>query len=316
MSIIDNLKELHYLPKSDRRACLFILTITLLVISLLIFLSEIDTNSNPTTTKHKITQNDKTLSINRQTDISDNHKHKENLTDKKTETFYFDPNTADSTQLMRLGLHKWQVRNIYKYRAQGGVYQSKEDFAKVYGLTVKDYRRLAPYIRISKDYLPASTLVEVTQKQASTTVREQHKVTTYNTYSTKINKGEYVKINTSDTTILKKIPGIGSYYARQIIRYRNQLGGFTSKQQLLEIEGFPVNSLEYINIDAENIKKLNVNRMSMQQLRRHPYINYYQARAIADYRRLHGNIKNIKEICLLKVFTESDIKRLTPYLEY
>lgn len=53
----------------------------------------------------------------------------------------------------------WQVRNIYRYRAKGGVYRKKEDFARLYGLTVKDYRRLEPYIRISEDYLPASTLV-------------------------------------------------------------------------------------------------------------------------------------------------------------
>ena len=30
----------------------------------------------------------------------------------KPETFPFDPNTADSTQLLRLGLQPWQVRNI------------------------------------------------------------------------------------------------------------------------------------------------------------------------------------------------------------
>lgn len=77
----------------------------------------------------------------------------------KAERFPFDPNTADSTQLLRLGLQPWQVRNIYKYRARGGIYRQKEDFARLYGLTVKQYRELEPYIHISNDYLPASTLV-------------------------------------------------------------------------------------------------------------------------------------------------------------
>ena len=53
--------------------------------------------------------------------------------------FAFDPNTADSTQLLRLGLQPWQVRSIYKYRAAGGVYRQKEDFARLYGLTKKQY---------------------------------------------------------------------------------------------------------------------------------------------------------------------------------
>jgi hypothetical protein len=71
---------------------------------------------------------------------------------RHTEEFPFDPNTADSTQLLRLGLQPWQVRSIYRYRARGGVFRSKRDFAQLYGLTKKDYLRLEPYIRISDDY--------------------------------------------------------------------------------------------------------------------------------------------------------------------
>ena len=124
------------------------------------------------------------------------------------ETFPFDPNTADSTQLLRLGLEPWQVRNIYKYRARGGIYRKKEDFARLYGLTVKDYRRLEPYIRISSDYLPASTLVQ----------EEHHERDTLR-YPVKIAEGEQVVLNTADTTELRKVPGIGAYYARRIVRY-------------------------------------------------------------------------------------------------
>ena len=60
----------------------------------------------------------------------------------KPATFFFDPNTADSTALLRLGLSPWQVRNIYKYRARGGRYHRPEDFSKLYGLTKGDYERL------------------------------------------------------------------------------------------------------------------------------------------------------------------------------
>ena len=41
------------------------------------------------------------------------------------ELFCFDPNTADSTALLKLGLRPWQVRNIYKYRAHGGIYRNQ-----------------------------------------------------------------------------------------------------------------------------------------------------------------------------------------------
>ena len=231
------------------------------------------------------------------------------------ETFYFDPNTADSTQLLRLGLQPWQVRNIYKYRAKGGVYRKKEDFARLYGLTVKDYRRLAPYIRISEDYQPAVSLLTKREmrkekggmrNEESRTVRENQK----------IHLGEHITLNTADTAELRKVPGIGVYYAKEIVRYGHWLGGYVNVDQLDEIDGFPQEAKRYFVIAHPDPQKLNVNKLSLQQLRRHPYINFYQAKAITDYRRLHGAIKSLQDLRFSTDFTETDLQRLEPYVEY
>ena len=61
---------------------------------------------------------------------------------------------------------------------------------------------------------------------------------------------------------------------------------------------------------------MNINRLTLQQLRRHPYINFYMAKAITDYRRLHGDIKSLDELRLSKDFTNEVIQRLEPYIEY
>lgn len=225
---------------------------------------------------------------------------------QQVERFPFDPNTADSTQLLRLGLQPWQVRNIYKYRAKGGIYRQKEDFARLYGLTVKQYRELEPYIRISNDYLPASTLVGKRQQPERDTLR----------YPVKIQADEHVILNTADTTQLKKVPGIGSYYASEIIRHGQRLGGYVNVDQLDEIEDFPQASKQYFVIANAHPKRLNINRLTLQQLRRHPYINFYQAKAITDYRRLHGDIKSLNELRLSKDFSDEVIHRLEPYIEY
>lgn len=225
---------------------------------------------------------------------------------RKAERFPFDPNTADSTQLLRLGLQPWQVRNIYKYRAHGGIYRQKEDFARLYGLTVKQYRELEPYIRISSDYLPAATLVGEHRKVERDTLR----------YPVKIQADEHVVLNTADTTQLKKVPSIGSYYASEIIRYGQRLGGFISVDQLDEIEDFPKDAKKYFVIANAHPRRMNINRLTLQQLRRHPYINFYMAKAITDYRRLHGDIKSLDELRLSKDFTNEVIQRLEPYIEY
>lgn len=236
---------------------------------------------------------------------------------QQPETFYFDPNTADSTQLLRLGLQPWQVRNIYKYRAKGGVYRKKEDFARLYGLTVKDYRRLAPYIRISEDYQPASTLL----RERGDSPRHAHIAQpAHQPHSPhqphKLKAGEHIILNTADTAMLRQVPGIGPYYAKEIVRYGQWLGGYVSVDQLDEIDNFPREAKRYFVIDHPNPRRLPVNQLSLQQLRRHPYINYYQAKAITEYRRLHGNIKSLRDLRFSSDFTDEDIRRLEPYVEY
>lgn len=214
------------------------------------------------------------------------------------EVFPFDPNTADSTQLARLGLQHWQIRNIYRYRAKGGVYRKKEDFARLYGLTVKDYRRLEPYIRISSDYQPAATLVA------------------HDPYPQKIDSTQHIVLNTADTTELKRVPGIGSYYAKEIVRYGRWLGGYVSVEQLDEIDQFPTSAKKYFVVTNPSPQRLNINSLSLQQLRRHPYINYFMAKTIVEHRRLHGRIKNLQELSGYRDFTPQMIQRLEPYIAY
>ena len=169
---------------------------------------------------------------------------------RHTEEFYFDPNTADSTQLMRLGLPAWMIRNIYRYRARGGVYRSKRDFAQTYGLTKKDYLRLEPYIRISDDYQPASTLFS---KEERDTLR----------YPAKLKDGDHVVLNTADTTQLMKVPGIGSYYAKEIVRHGKWIGGYVSVDQLDEIEGFPQSAKKYFVVSHPTPQRLNINKLTL-----------------------------------------------------
>lgn len=241
--------------------------------------------------------------------------------EQEAETFYFDPNTADSTQLLRLGLQPWQVRNIYRYRAKGGVYRKKEDFARLYGLTVKDYRRLEPYIRISSDYQPAASLFKEQplecnfERQSEQRQGRRERDTTIH-YPVKIKEGEHVVLNTADTTMLRRVPGIGVFYANEIMRYGRWLGGFVNVDQLDEIDQFPKGAKKYFVVEHPNPRKLNVNKLSLQELRRHPYINFYQAKAITDYRRLHGKINNLQDLRLSSDFTEAEILRLLPYVEY
>ena len=229
---------------------------------------------------------------------------------RPVERFAFDPNTADSTQLLRLGLQSWQVRNIYRYREAGGVFHKPQDFARLYGLTLKQYRQLEPYIRIAKEYNMMARDYISDEKPAApqrdSLVRPQ-----------KLSPQERVAVNQADTTLLQRVPGIGPYYARRIVSYRQRLGGYYRMEQLLEIEGFPESALGYFSIaDDAVVRKLNVNRLSLNELRQHPYMGYYRAKQIVDFRRTHGRISSLNELSLSKDFTPEVIERLEHYVEY
>lgn len=241
------------------------------------------------------------------------------------ELFYFDPNTADSTQLLRLGLRPWQVRNIYKYRAKGGRYRKKEDFAMLYGLTLEHYRRLEPYIRIkpevmARDVIKASanytSRVDNSNHASSPRVRDGERLADGGGVSiTKLRMGETVDINTADTTELKRIPGIGSYFAMRIVELRARRQAFVTPEELLVIRNFPEHSLHYMTA-SQNFAKVRINHATLQQLKSHPLINHTQATDILNYRRLNGDIHSASEMSNFTSFTEAQLARLAPFLVF
>jgi len=132
----------------------------------------------------------------------------------------------------------------------------------------------------------------------------------------KLKEGEHLVLNTADTTALMKVPGIGPYFARKVVAYGQRLGGYVSVDQLDEIENFPLDAKAYLVIEDAHPEKLNVNQLSLSELKRHPYINYFQAKAITDYRRLHGPIRSLDDLRLSKDFPPEVIARLAPYVTY
>lgn len=304
-------RDFHYVRRSDRRVIFFLLAVFIIVsLALLIFHGK--------EKMYTASDNDDSAAVgwrDYRHGYFDYRRGKGNkyyaVRGRAVSRFPFDPNTADSTELLALGLEPWQVRNIYKYRAKGGVFRKKEDFGRVYGLTNKQYRELAPLIRIGSDYQPYTSrgYQNVPYGEAPDSVPGRR-------FPAKLRQGERIDLNDADTVLLLKVPGIGPYFARQIVRARKMLGGFYSVRQLLEIQDMPEEALPYFEVNPAKVHRLNVNKLSLVELRRHPYINYYQAKAIVDYRRLYGEIHDMGQLKLMKYFTPDDFERLRHYIEY
>ena len=136
----------------------------------------------------------------------------------------------------------------------------------------------------------------------------------------KFTEGTVVELNTADTTILKKVPGIGSTFAKRIVSYRNLLGGFYSVTQLSEVYGIDedryASLVQWFSADMDLISKIQLNVITQDSLNRHPYINYSQSRVIMQLRRQKGKLAGWENLQLLNEFTEADKIRLQYYLSF
>ena len=138
--------------------------------------------------------------------------------------------------------------------------------------------------------------------------------------SEKFSEGTVIEINRSDTLQLMKIPGIGAAFAKRIASYRNLLGGFYRLEQLQEVYGMYEELYEkiipYLQTDSSIITPIPVNTASLDKLKSHPYINFYQAKAIIEMRKKRGKLNNIQELYLLEEFTPDDLERIKHYIAF
>lgn len=334
-------KDIFYLQKKDRQALLTLLAIMIVCFSLTFLIQEKQEDAPVTSQLDSTNSNqekDATSSmVHHATKSHPLYSKEEGMVH---ELFPFDPNTASAEDFERLGLESWQARSIIRFREKGGIFSRPSDFARVYGITKRTYEVLLPFIQIADDYKPAADFYgkegygrggrrytpyynnreeryrryaqdNTSPSEGKAEGKSEAKVYSY---PHKLRANEHIEINGADTTLLMKIPGIGSYYASRIVRYRERLGGFASAQQLEEIDGLPESSIAYIKIDEQQIRKMNLNKLTLNQLKKHPYLNFYQAKEICDYRRLKGPLHSIEDLKLLKDFPPDEIERLKPYI--
>jgi len=151
---------------------------------------------------------------------------------------------------------------------------------------------------------------------------ESHTLPKENNYPAleKLAPGTVIEINTSDTLQLMKIPGIGAAFAKRIASYRNLIGGFYRLEQLQEVYGMYAELYDkitpYLQADTTKIIPIRANTASLDKLKSHPYINFYQAKAIIEMRKKKGKLENIQELQLLEEFTPEDMERIKPYLAF
>lgn len=213
--------------------------------------------------------------------------------------FFFDPNTITIDGWKLLGLNDKTIQTIEKYRMKGGKFYKSEDLQKIWGLPNGFYNRVKDYIRIET----AAAQKDVKLPTAS--------------YS-KTEKKWNIEINSADIVTLEELPGIGNKLATRIVNFRDKLGGFYSVEQLGETYGIADSVFQkikpYLHANGE-VKKLNINTATKDELKMHPYIKWNLANAIVEYRNQHGNYKSLDELKNIAAMDEETYKKIVHYLQ-
>lgn len=214
----------------------------------------------------------------------------------------FDPNNADERTLREAGVPVRLAKNISAYTRAGGQFRSGEDLLKIYGMTDSIFEILEPYIVIVAKPEFGKPVAKSDSSIAS--VRAQPKIS--------------IRINTAKANELQVIRGIGPVLSDRIIKYRDLLGGFSHTDQVREVFGLEPeiadDLVSKLDLDGE-IHKIPINETdSIRTLARHPYIDYKLARAIINYRKVHGPFGSLTDLKNIKLMNDSLYQKIAPYL--
>ena len=207
----------------------------------------------------------------------------------------FNPNTYSLSDWKNLGLSEKQSLVVLKFTSRG-IY-SEQDLKRIF--VIPDI--LFELIRDSVIYperFQNSPNQESLKKQAK-------QITLIN-------------LNTADTTEFMKIYGVGAFYAKQIIRYREKLGGYFTKEQLFEVWKMTNEAYDKIKdhvfISEKDVKRININSVTIEELKVHPYLKWNQANSIIKMRIQRNGFKNIEEIKESVLIDSETYEKLFPYL--
>jgi len=236
--------------------------------------------------------------------------NKEDKNEKPIDYFKFDPNNLSAADWQRLGLHARQIENIKNFKAKGGRFYKREDFLKLYTISEDDYNRLAPFIQIAVTQTQEAAIERVKDIPVPNN-RIKHAQPISKIYPT-------LEINTVDSLALLELPGIGPVFASRIVRYRNLLGGFYTIEQLKEVYGMDPERYQqitpFLTVSNTSISQIAINKVDVDELRKHPYFTGKYARLIVQYRKQHGAFKHINDLLGIALINDDYLHKIAPYL--
>jgi len=212
----------------------------------------------------------------------------------------FNPNDYEQSDWQKLGFTEKQAGSIIKFKDAIHGFKKPKDISKLYCIPQDYFKLLEPFISLP---------------------RSGEKFQQKNYEATKFKKSvSIIELNAADSVELLKIRGIGPYWAKRILRFRNQWGGFYQKEQLLSIKGFPDTLYHLVSdkvkVDSMRVNRIPINTVTLEELNKHPIGWYGVAKTIVNYRDQHGPFQAFSDFKKLYALKPEKIELLVHYVKF
>lgn len=225
------------------------------------------------------------------------------LNESKPKIFPFNPNYITDYRGSVLGMSNEEIDRLLSYRKQNKWINSTKQFQEVTKVSDSLLNAMSPYFKFPE---------WVNENQTSKTI-----------YSFNNKPKAYAQkqdLNTATALDLQTVNGVGAYYSKQIIAYRNKFkGGFISDIQLLDINGLTPEVIESITelFTVKSPRKINtidLNKANVNDLVTIQHIDYNLANEIIEQRVLREGYKALDELIKVKGFPVNKIEIIKLYL--
>lgn len=199
----------------------------------------------------------------------------------------FNPNEISESELKEMGLPTKALNGIISYREKYKPFESEDDLYDVYGLDSNLAAQLVDWVDLPENKILKDVLIPM-------------------------------DINRADTTALIAIKGLGRYRAQRIVEWRIRLGGFHNLDQLQEFhiaDSILIEGISPYLFCGPLERQLYLNESSLEDLQAHPYISYYLARDIVNFRERLRAFKKVDELMNIELVDDVLFSKLAPYLE-
>lgn len=216
--------------------------------------------------------------------------------------FEFNPNTISNEEWRQLGFKDWQIKSINNYKSKGGQWKTRQDVAKIYGLTSEKYEQLKPYILLPEN--PAKPVKEV----------KENKNPIYFEFDP----------NTISQEDWREL-GFKEWQVRSIFNYKAKGGKWETKSDVKKI--YRLSEEDYIKLkpyillpeettNTATTEKIDLNKANVKDLMKLPEIHSEKyATTIINYRNKLGGFINKQQLREVWGMKENTYNKLVLQIE-